>query len=104
MTRREWEWIIGWGLVLTKVFSEERLAMNTLLPIAVMQKCPKCKREYYAICIPCLYRHGGDIPETEEVQPRDLCDQMAALTNGSGYSALASTLRWMRTQGSNQWP
>lgn len=72
LTRRELDWILAWGMMLTGQWTHHQVIVNTMLPVARMHRCRSCGREYYDICLNCTYRHGGDLAETEDEPVYDL--------------------------------
>ncbi len=96
MGQREWNWIIGWGLVLTKYRDVEWLTKETHLNLPVkMHTCGKCRVKYYSICPNCTYRNGGQIHDEQEPYEEDLYDGLQKLRSDPGYR-LEAILRWMR--------
>lgn len=95
MNRTESEWIAAWAIVFKKLRPWRRVVEECPINVGrevLMKICRKCRREYYADCIPCSFRNGGNIAE-EERDEKDTLHGMAAMTR---YWNLYNTLAWMR--------
>lgn len=99
MNRIESEWLVAWAIV--KAGIRRATGFNGVIaecPLNVgrdvlMKTCKKCGREYYADCIPCTFRNGGDMVDGDG-HHNDLFRDWAY--HRDNPDALENTLAWMR--------
>ncbi len=98
MNRIEAEWIVAFAIVQAGLLPRKVVLRDSKLNAGqkhVMFTCRDCGRLYHSTCIPCTYRHGGEIHEDDpERSPDDLVDELY----DASPNRLASTFRWMQLQ------
>lgn len=98
MNRIEAEWLVAWAIVNAGIMRWQKVSDESFINFGsrIMSKCKKCGRMYYADCIPCAFRNGGEIKEQGEHED-DLIEQMTDLQTDRGFK-LEIAFRWMGIQ------